>query len=164
VPPGRPRLTPEQYQERLAAYCARYGVTAGDGTLPPFPTGRRETAQHRAWMALYKARRRLTDPKPGPGADSRRRELLAAQQGRCPVCARDVTAAEALDPADAAVPRALVHHACGLAVALARRDGAVVLDRIRAYLWPGDPASPPPPGSGGGAAGRKAPSRRRMRS
>ena len=149
MPAGRPRLTSEQYQERLSAYCTQYCVTAGEGGLPPFPTGRRETEQHRAWMALYKARRRLSDPA-GP-RERRRRELVAAQGGRCPVCGRDVAATEALDPADAAVPRALMHHACSLAVALARRDGAAVLDRIRAYLWPGDPSSPPPPLSGGGA-------------
>jgi len=161
VPPGRPRLTTDQYQERLAAYCAQYGGVASAGDLPPFPTGRRETPQHRAWMALYKARRRLTDPAVGSKVERRRRELLAAQRGRCPVCARDVSATDALDPADAAVPRALMHHACGLAVALARRDGKVVLDRIRLYLWPDESASPPPPASGGGAARPATASRRR---
>lgn len=70
-PRGRPRLTPEAYQARLEAYCARYEATAAASGLPPFPAGRRETPQHREWLSLYKAHQRLT-----------RRE-----QARCERCA-----------------------------------------------------------------------------
>lgn len=56
---GRPRLTLEQYQARLAAYCAKYGVAPTVQGIPPFPAGRRETRQHREWIALYKAHSRL---------------------------------------------------------------------------------------------------------
>ena len=56
---GRPGLTTEGYQARLDAYCAQYGVNATPEGILPFPAGRRETAQHREWIALYKAHRRL---------------------------------------------------------------------------------------------------------
>jgi hypothetical protein len=48
------------YEARLAAYCARYAVKATREGLPPFPTGQRETPQHREWIALYKAHSRLS--------------------------------------------------------------------------------------------------------
>ena len=56
---GKPRLTPEEYQRRLVEYCARYGVAPAASGLAPFPAGRRETKQHREWIALYKAHQRL---------------------------------------------------------------------------------------------------------
>jgi len=40
-------------------YCARYGVAANAEGLPPFPSGLRETPQHREWLTLYKAHQRL---------------------------------------------------------------------------------------------------------
>jgi len=40
-------------------YCARYGVEPNAEGLPPFPTGLRETPQHREWLAVYKAHHRL---------------------------------------------------------------------------------------------------------
>jgi len=56
---GRPPLSSEQVAARVQAYCARYGVTIGSEGLPPFPSGRRETPQHREWLTLYKALQRL---------------------------------------------------------------------------------------------------------
>jgi hypothetical protein len=67
---GRPRLTAEVLQARVAEYCRRYGVSPSAGGLPPFPSGKRETPQHREWLLVYKAHQRL----------SRR------QQGRCERC------------------------------------------------------------------------------
>jgi hypothetical protein len=55
----RARLTAEEFQSRVEAYCAQYGVEVTPEGLPPFPAGRRETAQHREWISLYKARKRL---------------------------------------------------------------------------------------------------------
>jgi len=160
---GRPRLKAEEYQERMTAYCARYGVVATAEGLPPFPAGRRETPQHKAWMALYKAHRRLSAPAgPDPFSERRRRELLTAQRGRCPICGRGVVATDRLDPAGAA-PRALLHEACAQAVSLARRGGAEVLDRIRAHVWLHGPDSPSPPLEKGGEAA-PAPRRRGIRS
>ena len=56
---GRPPLTEEQVRARVDAYCDRYGVAPGPQGLPPFPTGRRESAQHRDWQAVYRALQRL---------------------------------------------------------------------------------------------------------
>ncbi len=56
---GRPPLSAEQVDARVREYCERYGVAAGPDGLPPFPSGRRETPQHREWLALYKALQRL---------------------------------------------------------------------------------------------------------
>jgi hypothetical protein len=57
--PGRSPLTVEDLQERITAYCKRYGVALGSDGLPPYPSGLRETAQHREWIAVYKAHARL---------------------------------------------------------------------------------------------------------
>lgn len=83
---GRPALSLEEIDARVAAYCARYGVAAGDG-LPPFPAGQRETRQHREWLALYQARQR----------HSRRVSVAAdasASRAACGVCARPVVEAD----------------------------------------------------------------------
>ena len=56
---GRPPQAPEEVEARVQHYCARYGVAAGPDGLPPFPSGRRETEQHREWLTLYKALQRL---------------------------------------------------------------------------------------------------------
>jgi hypothetical protein len=71
---GRPRLTLEEYATRLLAYCGKYGVKPTVEGIPPFPTGRRETAQHREWLGLYKAHSRL------------QRIVEVPEQGRCPLC------------------------------------------------------------------------------
>jgi len=55
----RPSHASDDYQRRLEAYCAQYGVSPTATGLPPFPAGRRETPQHREWISLYKAHRRL---------------------------------------------------------------------------------------------------------
>jgi hypothetical protein len=57
--PRRLRLTLEELQARVAAYCERYGVKPGPDGLPPYPAGRRETPQHREWIAVYKVHSRL---------------------------------------------------------------------------------------------------------
>lgn len=56
---GRPRVTPEELQARILAYCLRYGVKPGPEGLPPFPAGQRETKQHREWIGVYKSQQRL---------------------------------------------------------------------------------------------------------
>jgi hypothetical protein len=124
---GRPRLTPELYQERRAAYCAKYHVAPLDTGLPPFPTGQRETAQHGEWISLYKAWNRIGRRDRGqcercaapvsPGSifcDAHRahsagragghgssvedrRALLEAQDGRCPICADTVALWDSVD-------------------------------------------------------------------
>jgi len=113
---GRPRLTPEALETRITAYCQRYRVAARPHALPPFPTGKRETPQHREWISLYKAHNRLgrrtrgqcercsaptaegsvfceqhRAPSTGrAGSDGAsleaRRAILAGQEGLCPIC------------------------------------------------------------------------------
>jgi hypothetical protein len=82
---GRPRLTAEGYEARLKVYCAKYAVKPTAEGIPPFPTGQRETPQHRAWLGLYKAHGRLVRHAGGADLDERR-ALLAAHGGRCPLC------------------------------------------------------------------------------
>lgn len=64
--PGRPRLSPEALQARIAEYCGKYGVKPGADGLPPYPSGQRETVQHREWIAVYKAHARLSRSRNDP--------------------------------------------------------------------------------------------------
>lgn len=128
---GRPRLTPEVYETRLQAYCARYKVTPLLSGIPPFPTGRRETPQHREWIALYKAYNRLGRRERGqcercaaPASDGSvfcedhrggvasraasdgasledRRALWERQDGDCPICSLGVDLRDSVDHSDA---------------------------------------------------------------
>jgi hypothetical protein len=132
--PGRPRLTPEAFRERVAAYCKEYDVPATAEGLPAFPSGQRETAQHREWMALYKAHRRLAERSAGPGAKdaARIQELLTAQRGRCPICRKPLDLAEAR--LDGPSNPAALHAPCSQLVALARSLGKDALDRAKDRL------------------------------
>jgi hypothetical protein len=119
---GRPRLTQAEYKMRLDAYCRRYDVTATVAGIPPFPSGRRETGQHREWLALYKAHARL-DATARPGSP-------APSDGACGVCGLPVGA-------DGIAHRAgRLHPACHGIVALVEPLGPAGLDGLRAYLWP----------------------------
>jgi hypothetical protein len=122
APRGRPRLTPAEYDERLQAYCGRYGVSATAYGIPPFPSGQRETDQHREWLALYKAHARLN-----------RAATTAATppDGSCGVCGCPVA------PGEAVTHRAgILHGACDEIVTRVEPLGPAGLDRLRAYLWP----------------------------
>ena len=130
---GRPRVTPEQFRERVRDYCGRYGVTLNDEGLPPFPAGQRETAQHREWMSLYKAHRRLSDRGPGTADLERRQELLASQRGRCGVCRKPLDLDDSRLDAHETAP-AVLHARCLELVALARALGPDALDRVRTRL------------------------------
>jgi hypothetical protein len=130
---GRPRLTAEHLRERLIDYCGRYGVALNDEGLPPFPAGQRETAQHREWMSLYKARRRLSDRGPGTADLERRQALLAAQRGRCAVCRKTLDLEDARLDGHETHP-AVLHARCLEIVALARALGPEALDRVRTRL------------------------------
>lgn len=123
---GRPRLTPADYQDRLQAYCRRHGVTPNAAGMAPFPSGRRETDQHREWLGLYKAHARL---RLGGAAGPEPSESSA--DGSCGVCGR------AVEAADAVVHRSAgLHAACHAVVALVEPLGPSGLDRLRGYLWP----------------------------
>jgi len=133
MPRGRPPLSPEQYDARLRRYCSKYGVTSVEG-LPSYPAGRRETPQHREWMALYKARERLARRlrKAAPGVRS---DQLGRQGGRCPICTRSVQTTGVLDE-DRTSGRVygLLHAECERLVRLARDAGTGALERLRSYL------------------------------
>src|SRR5712691_1436676 len=125
-PRGRPRLTEDDLKARIEAYCKAYGAGTNDQGLPEFPTGKRETAQHREWISLYKLWNRLGRRKRGqcercqePCADGSifckahkaessggvpdskasledRRALLTAQKGLCRICAETVDLLESV--------------------------------------------------------------------
>ena len=137
---GRPRLTPEALETRIHAYCKRYGVASEDrGGLPPFPAGKRETAQHRQWIALYNAHKRLARRETLGGVSAEDLAgLLEAQGGRCPVCDQSVSAADGACDIVEARARGVLHPKCRELVADLRalRDPGV-LERLRRYLGEG---------------------------
>jgi hypothetical protein len=105
---GRRPVTPEELASRIEAYCARYGASLTPEGLPSFPTGRRETDQHREWLSLYKANDRL------------RRRAVVASGVPCPVClAQDGS-----------------HADCRTLLKVARALGPEALERVRRQLWP----------------------------
>jgi hypothetical protein len=140
VPPrrGRPRLTAEDLHGRIAGYCKRYGVSVNDEGLPPFPGGKRETSQHREWMALYKAHRRHSAREAGghPADLARRQELLSDQRGRCAVCRKPLELAESRLDAQEAQGRdpVVLHSTCLELVSLARSLGVEALERAKGRL------------------------------
>lgn len=169
---GRPRLSLDEQQARVAEYCERYGVTSNASGLPPFPRGQRETQQHREWMAVYKAHNRLG--RRGRGQCERcaapasagsvlcekhradvvartgkhgaslddRRALLVAQAGRCPICGRAVELRDSVDHSHIQGRVRILHPRCNQLVALAEATGPQSLERLRAYLWPDRKARP----------------------
>lgn len=123
---GRPRLTEDDLKARIKAYCKAYGAGTNDQGLPEFPSGKRETPQHKEWISLYKLWNRLGRRKRGqcercqepasegsifcethkggsfgPSADEKvsledRRELMTAQKGLCPICAEKLDLLESV--------------------------------------------------------------------
>jgi hypothetical protein len=130
---GRTPLTEEQVHARVATYCERYGVSPGREGVPPFPTGRRETRQHREWLAVYRAlqRARARAAVAAPVAP----DALSATP-ECPVCSRRVERALAVPyPRRAAGPVPL-HPACAELARLADTLGPSALEGLRHFLWP----------------------------
>ena len=153
APRGRPPITEDVLQVRISDYCARYGVAPNEKGLPPFPSGRRETRQHREWISLLKARSRLRrrigglcrrcDEPAAPGrifceehAPSSAETAAATSDARCLVCG-DLVAGSAVEhrrePRSESV---LVHRRCADVISLAQKAGPGLLDRVQQYLWP----------------------------
>jgi hypothetical protein len=156
----------------MAAYCARYAVKPTREGLPPFPTGQRETPQHREWISLYKTHDRLarrarglcercsepvapdsvfceahrSDAAQGSSANPADRDRLhKAQRGRCPICADALELAPGTPVHNDRVtgkPRALLHSRCCRLVSLAETVGPAALDRLKAYLKPHSRSGP----------------------
>jgi hypothetical protein len=127
---ARPALTDDQVREKVLAYCHRYDVSPGPEGLPPFPSGRRESLQHREWLTVYRALQRLKARSAGVAAET-------SAEGSCPVCTR------ALGPADAvAFQRAgrsrseRLHGDCAELARLAEKAGPEAVARLSGWLWP----------------------------
>ena len=118
---GRPLLTEEALRERIAAYCARYDAELNAEGFPAYPSGFRETARHREWMALYKAFGRVR-------ARTRAAKGLATPDDdrRCPVCLQ------------ASSGPTRTHRRCAGIVKFVREVGPAGIDRIRAEAFPDD--------------------------
>ena len=161
---GRPRLTTEEYDARIRAYCAKYSVQPNTESFPPYPAGRRETPQHREWMKLYKAHSRMARRTRGQcercgtavsdgsifcvahraanstgghgGSADQRRALFDSQAGRCPICGDAVDLRDSIDHRHpTSEVRALIHQRCHQLVSAAESLGPEALDRVRLYLW-----------------------------
>jgi len=142
APRGRPQLTEQIVQERIAGYCSRYGVKDfNEAGFPAYPAGKRETRQHREWVVLFRAWSRLRGRTASPGhAD--RAAALRAQKGVCPICLKSVSLTDATEaPPSAAGETALVHRPCNEALRLVANVGPTVIDRLKAYLWPAVPVA-----------------------
>jgi hypothetical protein len=152
----RPRLTAADYQARLDAYCSRYGVEATSRGIPPFPTGNRETPQHREWISLHRLHDRISRRTRGqcqacsepavegelfcakhgrvsaPAEEQKR--LHRAQRGACPICEKPL----ALEEARAHRRSALLHPDCLRLVRLVESLGPATLARARRYTSQGE--------------------------
>ena len=132
---GRPPLSEDEVRDKVLAYCERYHVSPGPEGLPPFPSGRRETRQHREWLTVYRALQR----------SRRRAELAPGRVAReagpplCPVCALVVAAKEAtrIDPVGRrARSSGPLHPACADLARLAEKAGPDAVSRLSEWLWP----------------------------
>jgi hypothetical protein len=139
---GRPPLTEDAVRAKIAAYCARYRVgSLTEAGLPPFPTGKRETRQHREWIGLYKALQRL-QRRQQKGDPILRAAALKSQKGRCPICLetldQDAVIVVVIVIEGAPSRAVVVHPICGELVRLVQRLGPSVLDRLRDQVRPPD--------------------------
>jgi hypothetical protein len=121
----------------VTAYCQRHGVAPTPEGLPPFPSGQRETPQHREWLVVYRAVKRLAARQASsPGAARRRRAVQGTLE--CAVCGEPVSAsADArelrLGPGRA---KARLHGACADLVDRMRAAGPEAVARVLALLSP----------------------------
>jgi hypothetical protein len=141
---ARPPLTEEQVRAKVAAYCERYGVTPGHPNgLPPFPSGQRETPQHREWLTVYRALQRFAlrsaTVEAAPGAAG------APASVTCPICsrtlARDLAVPYARRSGSSSRPVSL-HPSCAELARLAESLGADAVAGLTAFLWPRRPRAP----------------------
>jgi hypothetical protein len=126
---GRPPLTEDQVRDKVLAYCARYEVSPGPEGLPPFPSGKRETRQHRDWMTVYRAHQRLkrrTAAAPPPG-------------GTCAICRAPLQPERAVSlstKAAGSAPPAWLDPACADLARRAEALGPEAVSRLNDLLWP----------------------------
>jgi hypothetical protein len=137
---GRPALGLEEIVARVAAYCERYGVAVKPDGLPPFPSGRRETRQHREWLALYRARRRADQRRAAASAEAPTAPATTSDQApaSCPVCGSGI----APQDADTHRPRRrrpplVLHRRCADLARAVEAAGPEATARLLSLLWPG---------------------------
>ena len=137
---GRPPLSEAQVRDRVLAYCTRYRVSPGPEGLPPFPSGKRETPQHREWLTVYRAHQRsrlraaTSTVAEDPAAPSSRLE--------CPICSRGLQPNLAVPyprPAAGSARPASLHPACAELARLAEALGPTVVAGLGPFLWPTRP-------------------------
>jgi hypothetical protein len=132
---GRPPLTEDQVQAKVEAYCKRYDVPVGSEGLPPFPTGKRETRQHREWLTVYRAlqrfRQRSTAEAPPP-AD------VDSSVPLCPICTHPLEPAISVPYARRGLSARPVplHPKCADLVRLAESLGPNAVAALEPFLWP----------------------------
>jgi len=136
---GRPALTEEQVRDKVLAYCERYHVSPGPEGLPPFPSGMRETRQHREWLTVYRAHQRWRR-RSGVSPSSSATPAGGSAPVVCPICARplqsDLAILRAHRTGRTARPVAL-HPTCAELARLAETVGPEALAALGAFLWPG---------------------------
>lgn len=128
-------MTDDELRARVGAYCERYGVavTEDGQLLPPFPSGRRETAQHREWLTVYRAVRRF-QARAGAVPDAR---TAPDASTACRVCGRPVSSGSTRElKLGAPGARVRVHGICADLAERARAAGPDAVERLVAVLWP----------------------------
>ena len=132
---GRPPLTEDQVHSRVEAYCKRYDVPVGPEGLPPFPTGKRETRQHREWLTVYRAlqrfRQRAATNAPPPAEASSTVPV-------CPICAHPLEPALSVPYARRTRSARTVplHPNCAELVRLGENLGPSAVAALGPFLWP----------------------------
>jgi hypothetical protein len=140
---GRPSLGFDEIERRVAAYCRRYGVAVAANGLPPFPSGRRETRQHREWHTLYRAHqrheRRTPDGTPKDRTPGRRPSAASESTGACAVCRMaldDAAAASFARRGSGKAAAVRVHGACADLARAAEAAGPDAVAGVAKLLWP----------------------------
>jgi hypothetical protein len=138
---GRPSLTEDQVRAKVLAYCDRYGVSPGPQGLPPFPTGRRETRQHREWLTVYRALQRFERRAAADTAPAEPAGRLA-----CPICARPIEPGLGVPYArrTKSARKASLHPSCAELVRLAEALGPSAVTALGPFLWPSGRSRPTP--------------------
>ncbi len=127
---GRPALTDDQVRDKVHAYCERYHVSPGPQGFPPFPSGRRESPQHREWLTVYRALQRLRARSAAIPAET-------SAEGACPVCSRAVNPDGALAFTRGRRSRPTkLHPECADLAGMAEKAGPEAVARLSAWLWP----------------------------
>jgi hypothetical protein len=132
---GRPPLTEDQVQAKVEAYCKRYDVPVGPEGLPPFPTGKRETRQHREWLTVYRALQRF---RQRAAADAPPPAEASSSVPLCPICAQPLEAALSVPyPRRTRSARPVpLHPRCADLVRLAESLGPNAVAALGPFLWP----------------------------